>query len=43
MKIPANVYLSELHKSCELTASCKDGEAWNGNTVYYYDVVDEYR
>lgn len=32
-----------LHKSGELTASCKDGEAWNGNTVYYYDVVDEYR
>lgn len=32
-----------LHKSGELTASCKDGEVWNGNIVYYYDGVDEYR
>ena len=32
-----------LHKSGELTACCKDGEDWNGNTVYYFDGVDEYR
>ena len=32
-----------LHKSGELTASCKDGEDWNGNTVYYDDGIDEYR
>lgn len=32
-----------LHKSGELTASCRDGETWNGNIVYYQDNVDHYR
>lgn len=31
-----------LHKSGELTASCRDGETWSGNIVYYSDNVDHY-
>lgn len=39
---PSELVSMLLHIEGKLTASCKDGDIWNGNTVYYSDAVDEY-
>ena len=39
---PRQLIIMLLHKSGELTASCRDGETWSGNIVYYSDNVDHY-
>lgn len=31
-----------LHRNGSMVASCKAGDIWNGNSVYYSDVVDYY-
>lgn len=38
---PTQLVSMLLHNKGNLTASCKDGEIWNGNTVYYYDIGDD--
>lgn len=40
---PTQLITMLIQKEGNLTASRKDGDVWNGNTVYYYDAVDEYK
>ena len=39
---PTQLVTMLLHKEGKLIASCKDGDYWNGNTVFFYDEVDHY-
>lgn len=40
---PTQLITMLIQKEGNLTASCKDGDVWNGNTVYYHDAVDDYK